>query len=104
MSRFDFNDFGEVQGAYPGDLIHNWGAVLVEPPDIAALRKRAGQRLVRLGDLAPARSGIPTRVVHYFLLVEIKDGEALLAAGIRTGNDRGRLGLMRVGAGGGNIM
>lgn len=104
MSRFDFNAFGEAQGAYPGDLIHNWGAVLVEPPDIATLRKRAGQRLVRLGDLAPARSGIPTRVVHYFMVVEIEDAEALRAAGIRTGNDRRRLALIEDGRGGRHII
>lgn len=99
MARIDFKGFGADQGAYPGDLVHSWGAMLVEPPNIAELRRRAASQMTTLGQLAPAKSGIPTRVVHYFLVEEIRDNHALQKAGIHTGNDRRRLALIQDGRG-----
>ena len=54
----DFRIFGAA-AAFPGDLAASWGACLVEPPAIGALRKHARSRLARLGGAHAARGGRP---------------------------------------------
>jgi hypothetical protein len=94
----DFRIFGAA-AAFPGDLAASWGACLVEPPAIGALRRHARGRLVRLGDLAPPKSGIPTRVVGYFCLEELTDPQAAASMGLRSQRDRQRLTVVRDGRG-----
>ncbi|MEO3757303.1 hypothetical protein ABGB19_03300 [Mycobacterium sp. B14F4] len=93
-----FSALGAAQ-AFPGQLATSWGAHLVERPSIAALRRRAGSLLAPLGEVAPARSGIATRVVGYFIVEEIVDRNLQAAAGIRSGADRRRIALVRDGRG-----
>lgn len=91
----DFGRFGS--SSFPGDALALWGAVLVEPPDVQALRQRVERRLVKLGDLAIPRSGIPTRAVRYFCVQEITDSQELRDAGIVTNRDRQRTALVMDG-------
>jgi hypothetical protein len=93
-------DFGVLGSqAYPGRLAVNWGAELVEPSGLRAIRRQAGLRLVRLGGIAPAHFGIPTRSVKYFCVEEIQDEELLNRYRIITEADRRRLALVRDGRG-----
>lgn len=93
-------DFGAVGSqAFPGRLRNNWGAALVEPPAIRAIRLRAGDRLVDLRYIAPPRSGIPTRSVKYFCVEEVEDDSLLRQYGILTNADRRRLALVEDGRG-----
>jgi hypothetical protein len=94
----DFGGFGS-KTAFPGDLQMSWGACLVEPPAIGALRVRAASKLIRLGDLAPPRSGIPTRVVGYFCVEELTDPDTVRQLGLRSQQDRQRYAVIRDGRG-----
>lgn len=94
----DFRIFGAAV-AFPGDLATSWGACLVEPPAIGALRRQAHGRLTRLGELAPPKSGIPTRVVGYFCLEELTDPQVIASMGLRSQRDRQRLTVVRDGRG-----
>jgi hypothetical protein len=96
-SPHDFGDIGAE--AYPGRLGTRWGAELVEPPGVRAIRGAAGARLVALSDLAAPHYGIPTRSVHYFCLEEVTDADQLTQYGIVTGPDRRRLALLKDGRG-----
>ncbi len=95
MSPVDFSDIGSE--AYPGRLAVNWGAELVEPPRIRAIRAVAGARLVPLSEVAAPHSGIPTRGVKYFCLEEVTDAGLLARYHIVTGADRRRLALVKDG-------
>jgi hypothetical protein len=64
---------------------------------VRAIRRVAGDRLVRLQDLAPPHSGIPTRSVLYFCVEEVTDTHQLAQYEIVTGPDRRRLALVRDG-------
>jgi hypothetical protein len=97
-SKVDFSGFG-AKSVFPGDLRMSWGACLVEPPAIGALRTRAKDKLVRLGDLAPPRSGIPTRVVGYFCVEEIEDPDVIRRLGLRSNQDRTRNMVVKDGRG-----
>lgn len=98
MSTADFGSLGAAR-AFPGDLSLSWGAALVEPPSIGALRRVAQDRLVRLGELSRPRSGIPTRVVGYFCLEELDDPQSLAQMGVRSNQDRRRLAVVKDGRG-----
>jgi hypothetical protein len=50
--------------AFPGDLAASWGACLVEPPAIGALRKHARGRLVRLSGRGPYDHVRQARLPH----------------------------------------
>lgn len=97
-AKVDFGMLG-AKRSFAGALATSWGSFLVEPPSIGHLRAAAGAKLAPLGDVAPARSGIATRVVAYFIVEELFDEEAIRAAGIRTRGDRERLMLIRDGRG-----
>jgi hypothetical protein len=94
-------DFSRHLGgqAYPGALAANWGAYLVEPAPVGALRAAAAGLLTTLGDLAPAHSGIPTRSVKFFCLEEQTDTALLDQHGLRTNLERKRNALVRDGRG-----
>lgn len=96
--KADFRVFG-ARVAFPENFLSSWGACLVEPPGIGALRRTAADRLIRLGDLALPKYGIPTRVVGYFCLEELTDPQVLAQMGIRSGRDRQRLAVVRDGRG-----
>lgn len=98
MTTADFGTLGAAR-AFPGTLSRSWGAALVEPPSIGALRRAAGDRLVPLGQLSRPRSGIPTRVVGYFCLEELQDPDSLAQMGIRSQRDRQRLAVVKDGRG-----
>lgn len=98
MVTADFGTLGAAR-AFPGDLRRSWGAALVEPPSIGALRRAAGESLIQLGQLARPRSGIPTRVVGYFCLEELQDPASLAQMGIRSQRDRQRLAVVKDGRG-----
>jgi len=93
--RADFGSLGA--SAYPGALAHSWSAELVEPPEIRRLRELALERLVPLGEIAPPRSGIPTRAVKFFCVEETRDATLLEQHGIATQRDRNRLALVQSG-------
>lgn len=96
----DLADFGALgANVYPGRLAMNWGAQLVEPSGVRAIRRQAGSRLVSLRNLAPPHSGIPTRSVKYFCVEEVTDSDALAQYEIATKSDRRRLALVRDGRG-----
>jgi hypothetical protein len=94
-------DFGTLGGdvAYRGTLRTSWGAALVEPSAVAQINAQAGGKLARLGDIAPARSGIATRVVAYFMVEELTDPALLAQHGLTSRTDRDRLALVRDGRG-----
>ncbi|WP_432110680.1 hypothetical protein [Streptomyces sp. YPW6] len=54
---------------------------------------------MRLGEIAPAKSGIPTRVVGYFCLEEVTDATITARMGLRSQRDRQRLTVVRDGRG-----
>ena len=97
-ARADFSHFGAA-AAFPGSSTSSWGACLVEPPTIGALRRAAHEQLVPLGTLARPRSGIPTRVVGYFCLEEVTTPNVLANMGIRSMRDRQRLTVVQDGRG-----
>ncbi|MFB6749369.1 hypothetical protein ACFCX6_00340 [Streptomyces sp. NPDC056353] len=94
----DFRALG-ASSAFPNKLFSSWGACLVEPPSIGSLRRKAGNKIVRLGQLAPPKSGIPTRVVGYFCVEEITDTAVVTRMGLRSQRDRSRLCVIRDGRG-----
>jgi hypothetical protein len=94
----DFKSLG-AGSAFPGKLFSSWGACLVEPPAVGALRRTAADKIVRLGKFAPPKSGIPTRVVKYFLVEEITDPSVVSRMGLRSQRDRTRLCVIRDGRG-----
>lgn len=98
VNSADFSIFG-AHAAFPGSLADSWGACLVEPPSVGELRRKAVDRLVRLGDLARPRSGIPTRVVGYFCLEELTEPQVIQNMGLRSQRDRQRLTVVRDGRG-----
>jgi hypothetical protein len=103
QARADFSRFRSAE-AFPGRIASSWGACLVEPPEVGALRQVAGGRLVELGDLAPPHSGIPTRVVAYFCLEQITDASVQARMGIRSQRDRQRLTVVKDGRGAVHIL
>lgn len=76
-----------------------WGAALVEPAPIAALRQTAAHLLAPLGNIAPPRSGIPSRAVRYFTLTEETSDDLLRTHGLQTQADSRRRALVRDGQG-----
>jgi hypothetical protein len=95
MLKADFSSMGSA--AYPGRLIETWGAQLVRPPAIKPLLASASSKLKRMGEIAPVRSGVPTRAVKFFCIKEVTDDDqsgVLAEHGIRTRTDRGRLALV----------